>query len=357
MNKNVINKISEVLEPTEEQKERMFNNILEKRAQKTTKERNTKSIRRVKPAFAAALIVFCLLTTTAFAASYLGLDVNFLNFLSPSSPEQAEYLANGAYIVDKKIKNKNGTLEIKQVLGDSNLTYILIDFTAPEGIILNADRYRFDFSIDNVDNYHGSYGVGFTKLEDDNPEDNKISMIMTINTEQSIMGGKIKLRFKGLEEAAYLPKTFDEAETRDSEEYVFKTVMTGDWSTSFNLDFKDFSRTYTPNSKVMIYDHEAMLKSLSVSPISVTVKFTSPFTKEIHELKPYEQVEYNTYLDAFPVTINYKDGSQETTTYANGLGLGDLLSNTTMSIKVFENMINDKEIESIEFFDTVVIID
>jgi hypothetical protein len=39
------------------------------------------------------------------------------------------------------------------------------------------------------------------------------------------------------------------------------------------------------------------------------------------------------------------------------LGLGDLLSNTTMSIKVFENMINDKEIESIEFFDTVVIID
>lgn len=355
MNKNVITRVSEILEPTEEQKERMLGSVLDKHTKNNVRKRNIKTMKRFKPALVAALMVFCLFTTTAFAVAYLGVDIQFLNFLSPSSPEQAEYLANGAYVIDKKVKTKDGTLEIKQILGDSNLTYILMDFIAPEGVTLNANRYRFDSSVD-VDNYNGSYGIGFTKLEDENPEDNKISMIMTLNTERSLMGGKIRLKFKELEGAAHLPKTFEEAAIRDSDEYVFKTVIKGNWSTSFKLDFKDYSRTYTPNSKVMVYGHEATLQSISISPISITVKFESPFTKEISEAAPFEQVEYNTYLDRFPVTINYKDGSQETTTYVTGMALGDYLSNTTMSIKVFEKIINDKEIESIEFFDTVLTI-
>lgn len=351
MNKNVITRVSEILEPTEEQKERILNNILYK-YKTNDKVKNSRRIKNFKPALAAALMVLCLFTTTAFAAAYLELDIQFLNFLNPSSPEQAEYLANGAYVVGKKVKNKDGTLEIKQVLGDSNLTYILIDFTVPENIILNADRYRFDSSVD-VDNYNGSYGIGFTKLEDENPEDNKISMIMTLNTERSLVGEKIKLDFKGLEGASNLPKTFEEANMLNDEDQIFKTVIKGNWSTYFTLDFKDYSKTYKPNSKVMAYGYEATLKSIAISPISITVKFESPFTKEINEAAPFEQVEYNTYLDDFPVKINYKDGSQETTTYLSGMALGNYLSNITMSIKPFKKMINDKEIESIEFFDTV----
>jgi len=52
--------------------------------------------------------------------------------------EQAEYLSNGAYVVDKQVANENGTLTVKQVIGDSNLTYILMDFVAPEGTVLNS---------------------------------------------------------------------------------------------------------------------------------------------------------------------------------------------------------------------------
>ncbi len=356
MSKKVVNRISEILEPTEEQKERMFSNILEKHRNENRKKRGITPMKRLKPALVAAVMVVCLITTTAFAASYLGLDIKLLNFLNPSSDEQADYLANGAYVVDKQVKNKNGTLEIKQVIGDSNLTYILMDFTAPEGVILNADRYRFDSSINGVDSYHGVYSVGFTKLEDENPEDNKISMVMTLNTEQSLVGGKISLDFKELQGAADLPKTFEEAAARDSKEYEFKTVLNGTWSTSFKLDFKDYSKTYTPNSKVMVHGHEATLKSIAISPISITVKFESPYTKEIHNAVPFEQVEYNTYLDKYPVTIHYKDGSQETTTYLTGMALGDSLANTTISVKRFEKVINDKEIKSIEFFDTEVLI-
>lgn len=353
MNKKIINIASEMLEPTEEQKGRIFNNILNEHKKADSKEKGFRPVRRLRHALVAAAMI-CLITTTAFAASSLGLDMKFLNFLNSSGGEQAEYLSNGAYIVDKRVKNKNGTLEIKQVLGDSNLTYILMDFTAPEGVVLDADRYQFESSLDGVDSYHGAYGYGFAKLGDENPQDNKISMVMILNTEQSLMGGKIKLKFKDLQEAPDLPKTFEEAAGRDSEAFAFKTAVEGAWSTSFKLDFKDCSKTYTPNSKVMVYGYEATLKSIAISPISVTVKFESPFTEEIYKAAPEDLVEYNTYLDSFPVTINYRDGSQEITKYATGMTLGDYSSNKVTSVKRFERVINDKEIDSITFFDTKI---
>lgn len=356
MDKNVVNKLSDILEPTEEQKEQMFIKILDKHKNKSITKRGFRPMGQLRPSLVAALMIFFLFTTTSFAAAYLGLDIKLLNFLNPANEEQAEHLASGAYVIDKQVKNKNGILEVKQVIGDSNLTYILIDFTAPEGVVLNADRYRFDCSVD-VDTYNDSYGIGFTKLEDENPEDNKISMIMELQTEKSLQGGTLKLQMKALEAAAFLPKTFQEATTIDEEEITFKTVLQGNWGTSFKLDFKDSSKTYTPNSKMTVYGYEATLQSISISPISVTVKMASPYTKEIHEAKGFEQVEYNTYLDSFPVTIHYKDGSKETTAYLSGMALGDYLSNVTTSIKTFEKMINDKEIQSIELFDTVVMTD
>lgn len=359
MDKNRTKRISELLEPTEAQKERMFKNITGGYENGNAGEGAFKeagqfnSGRRFKPALVAAVMIFCVFTTTAFASAYLGLDVQLLRFLNPSSDEQAEYLANGAYVVDKQVKNKNGTLEIKQVIGDSNLTYILMDFIAPEGVILNADRYRFDCDVD-VDNYSSFYSIGFTKLEDEDPADNKISLILELQTERPLQGGKMKLRLKELEGAAFLPETFEEATGIEEEDITFKTVLQGDWRTSFMLDFKDISRTYTPNSKVNVYGYEAMLESVSVSPISIVIKFTSPFTREIHEAAPFEQVEYNLYRDAFPVTIHYKDGSEETTVYATGMSHGDFLGNKNLSVKKFENMINDKKIEFIEIFDTIV---
>lgn len=357
MNKNVITKAYEILEPTEEQKERILNNILKQKTNEVTK--SLKPIKRFRPAIAAAIIVFCLLTTTAFAVFHFGLDAKFLNFLNISNPEQTEYLVNGAYIVNEKIQNKNGTLEIKHVLGDSNLTYILFDFTAPEGVVLDADRYDFGYSLESVSNYQGHFGYGFEKLEDENPDDNKISMVMILKAEHSLMGETIRLKFEDLKGAPKLPKTFEEADGHDSEEFAFKTVVEGTWVTSFKLDFKDYSTTYTPDSKVTVHGYEATLKSIAISPISVTVKFQSPFLDEIYEAAPDELVEYNTYPDKFPVTINYKDGSQEITTYETGMTLGkytvdDYTSDEVISVKRFESIINDKEIESIEFFDIII---
>jgi hypothetical protein len=83
------------------------------------------------------------MATIAFAAANLGLDKMVLSYLRPTN-EQAEFLSNGALNVNRQISQKNGTLEITQVIGDRHQLYIFMRFTAPKGTILDAERYAFD---------------------------------------------------------------------------------------------------------------------------------------------------------------------------------------------------------------------
>lgn len=345
MNEKVVNRISKILEPTGEQKDRMFNSILEKHRNQNTKKRGFTPMKRLRPALVAVVMVFCLIATTAFAASYLGLDIKFLDFLDPSSNEQAEYLANGAYIVDKQVKNKNGTLDIKQVIGDSNVTLILMDFTAPEGTVLNKAHYSFGDMYTNIFGNHGFYGYGIISLEDENIDDNKISMVMRISSRDSLMEKEIHLKFTDLQGA-------------DTKPGKFTTAVSGEWGICFRLNFKNYSTTYQLDKNMIIYGHEANLKTVSISPISVTLNLDSQFLKEIVEASENWEVENREVLglkensDIYPVTINYKGGTSETTSVLTGLRV--IGTDGMWFIKTFDNVINDKEIKSITFFDTEI---
>lgn len=333
-----MNRISKILEPTEEQKERMFSNIFDKHKNEITNKRGFTTMKRLRPALVAAVMVFCLITTTAFAAVYMGLDINFLNFLKPSSHEQEEYLANGAYVVDKQVKNKNGTLDIKQVIGDSNVTLILMDFTAPDGIVLNKAHYSFEDI--KIDFGHGFAGYGIISLKDENINDNKISMVMSVKTNESLMGQKFHLKLTDLNSSDTIPGEFT-------------TVVSGEWKTSFKLDFKNYSTDYQVDKLIKMFDYDATIKTISISPISVTLKLESPFTEKIVKASgTWEVLGPNEYSDIYPITINYKDGTSETTDIFNGMH--HLASGDMLFIKTFENVINDKEIKSITFFDTEI---
>jgi len=345
LNKKVTNRISEILVPTEEQKERMLSNILDEHKNETAKKRSYMPMKRLKPVLAAATVVFCLITTTAFAASYLGLDIKFINFLNPSSNEQSEYLASGAYVVDKQIKNKNGTLDIKQVIGDSNATLILMDFTAPEETVLDKPHYSFDDMYIDVIGNHGFIGYGIIALEDENINDNKISMVMRINNRDSFMGKKIHLKFTDLQWA----------DTRPGE---FTTIVPGEWEARFNLDFRNCSTTYEVNKNVTVYGYEAILKTISISPISVALNLDSKYISDIvgasedWEAENREVLSLNEHSDIYPITINYNDGTRETTAVLKGLR--SMGTDGIWFIKNFENVINYKEIKSITFFDAEI---
>jgi len=337
---NDVNRLFEALTPGNEQKETMLHNILMQSQQPN--KRNHIPVKRLRLAVLAVTLMICL-TTTAFAAAYMGLDEAFMRFLKPANHEQVEYLSNGAHVVDQQVKNEKGTLHIKQVIGDRNLTYILMDFTAPEGTVLDAARYRFEYpSISTNQSYHS---VGVSALDDENPKDNKLSLIMTIMTENSIAGQTAHFKFNDLQAADPFPA-------------IFETVIPGTWETTFKLDFKEYAKLYQVDQNITMFGYDVTIKSISVSPISVALKIESEFLQEINEEASGKWVEIgeNEYLDQYPITITYKDGSSETTSIFNGLHLVEP-GYQMLTIKTFEKVINDKEIASIVFFDKVIPID
>lgn len=336
-NKN-INQLFEALTPKTEQKEKMFHNIVVQNRNENKRHRGFTPVKRLRFAVLSAVLMVCL-TTTAFAAAYIGLDKTFLKFLNPVNNEQAQYLSNGAYVVDKQVANENGSLTIKQVIGDSNLTYILMDFTATEGTVLNAERYRFGETMIQSD--LGGYSIGYNVLDDGNPNDNKISLIMNIQTKKSIAGQTLHFIFKDLQAADPGPVgLFNE------------TVIPGSWETAFKLDFKEYSNLYQIDQNITMFGYRAELKTISISPISISLKIESSSLDKIFEAAgDLKKIGDNESLDDFPITINYKDGTSETTRIFTGSASGDLLTGQMFTIKRFKNVINDKEIASIVFFD------
>lgn len=333
-NKN-INRLFDALTPNKEQKEKMFHNILVQSKDENKRHSGYTTSKRLRPAVLVGLLTVCLGTTT-FAAAYMGLDEAFMKFLNPANLEQAEHLSNGAYVVDKQVKNENGTLHIKQVIGDSNLTYILMDFSAPEGTVLDAARYRF---LNNDITINQDYrSVGFKVLNDGNRSDNKISLVMSIMTKNAIAGQNVHFQLKDLQAADPFPGTFT-------------TVISGVWKTDIKLDFKEYSTPYEVNENISMFGYGAVLKTISVSPISISLKIESSSMNEINEAAgSLKEIGANQHLDNYPITIMYRDGTSETTSLFNGLHLTERGSQL-LTIKTFENVINTKEIASIVFFD------
>lgn len=338
MSNNSIQQIFEALTPSVEQKEKTLHSILLNSQMEhlvdDKRKRPVPPVRLVRRAVFAAVLMLCL-TTTAFAAVYMGLDEAFIKFLKPVNHDQAVHLSNGAYLVNKTINNKYGSLTIKQVIGDSNLTYILMDFTAPEGTVLNAARYRFHNVSEISQGYHST---GFEMLDDGDPDDNKLSLVMSILTKNSLAGQNLNFKLYDLQAADPLPGIFD-------------TVIPGSWETSFTLNFKENSTLYEVDQGITMYGYEAILKTIAVSPISITLKIDSGSLKEINKaVGRSEEIAPNVYLDDFPVTIKYKDGTAETTRIFTGLAASEYLSNQMLTIKTFDSLINEKEIASFVFF-------
>lgn len=324
-----------MLSPTEMQKQRMLRGIREKH-----ERLRAPHCKMLRTALIAA--VCCILIgTSAFAAVSFGLMDGLRTFLQPATPEQEELLAQGAYVVNKSDSNPNCTLEVKQVIGDRNLVYLLLEFIAPEGTVLDLDGYRFDGLL-NVGQQ--TTGAGFVKIADGDETDNHITLIMCEPTREPIAGKRAKLELSDLEGANV------------GEEY--QPILSGSWTVSFPLDFEDCSVTYPMAQTIAAEEYDMTLQSISFSPLSVTLRAHSPYTREIMQSL---NAKYAPYSDDsprwFPVTIHYADGSTEAAT--RGVRMGSTsemnhLSGDILDIITFDSLINDKAIDSTEICGTVI---
>lgn len=249
-----LDRVLDQVRPTPVQEEAMLSALLMEERTETRMKTGKKLSRFAAVAAAAALMA----TTCAFAV-VTGLDQRLLGYFG-GTPEQEALLSPAAVAVDKEIKDQGSTLHVRQVIADRYSAVILMDFTAPKGTTLDGDYYTLGNSHIRGRTADGaelsSWGSGWTLLEDEDPGDNRITLLYRvdfIDGDGNALGTTLTLDFTGLYD-----NNLDE-----------NCLVQGNWRFKVTLPEADPGRYVTPEAPIEIGENEVTLTSLYLSPISL----------------------------------------------------------------------------------------
>ena len=213
---------------------------------------------RTTAVLAAVIAILCCM---AAAAAALGLDQRLAEYCGATA-EQEELLSTAAVPMNIVKRDSGAVMRIEQVIADRYCAAVLIDFTAPEGTVLDQDYYAFDRSV-SATSRDGvkmqTYGIGWEVLpsKTENETGRHATILMTIHSlkgEFNFIGAKVKLTLDGL----YRDNCLEEL------------VVPGRWSCTFTLPETDPGRLCTVNEPIEIEGKNAVLTTLYVSPLSLT---------------------------------------------------------------------------------------
>lgn len=283
----------------------------------------------------AAAAVLCVSATAAFT----GLDGRLLEFLGVQTTEQAQALIAGAQVVNQTAADAGSTLTVREVLGDQDNLYLLLHFTAPKGTALDAHDYRFQNDTVTLDAQNTWKSIGYTKLADDDPTDNRLDLVMHITADDVSRAGTMTVQLGTLEAAA-----------APGAPYVPLDIP-GEWKLRFSLQCADSSLAWETQTSVTLYGQHAMVTEVSLSPLSVTVKGNGSAMAQAVDAARASDVQ-----GFFPVTICFRDGSSLTTSEAAGDGYttlvqhaGDFYTNWTL-----HQIIDPDQVDHLIYGDTVI---
>lgn len=213
---------------------------------------------RTAAVLAAVIAILC---CTAAAAAALGLDQRLAEYFGATA-EQEELLSTAAVPMNIVKRDSGAVMRIEQVIADRYCAAVLIDFTAPEGTVLDQDYYAFDRSVsatsrDGVE--METYGIGWEVLPSSTEDEmgRHATILMTIHSlkgEFNFIGAKVKLTLNGL----YRDNCLEEL------------VVPGRWSCTFTMPETDPGRLCTVNEPIEIEGKNAVLTTLYISPLSLT---------------------------------------------------------------------------------------
>lgn len=249
-------RVFDQVKPTPEQEQAMLDRLLQE-------QKEVKPVSRMKKMTAVLLAAALLLMACAFTVA-AGVDQRLLA-LFRGDEQDAQQITEGVVSVEESYTYDNGwTVEIEQVLVDRYSLAVLVDMIGPKGVVLNGEDCFVDFASEIIPEDGegvGSYVSGSTVLEDENPEDNRISFLWQRGPStflksgtQSLIGCEITLR---------------------------PTWLTLGGSRGIIADFREDKRTFTVKlpeqdsgwtyqlGLPLLVDEETMtLESLYISPIS-----------------------------------------------------------------------------------------
>lgn len=213
---------------------------------------------RTTAVLAAVIAILCCMAATAAA---LGLDQRLTEYFGATA-EQEGLLSTAAVPMNIVKRDSGAVMRIEQVIADRYCAAVLIDFTAPDGTVLDQDYYAFDrivsaTSRDGVE--MDTYGIGWEVLPSSTEDETgrHATILMTIHSlkgEFNFIGAKVKLTLNGL----YRDNCLEEL------------VVPGRWSCTFTMPETDPGRLCTVNEPIEIEGKNAVLTTLYISPLSLT---------------------------------------------------------------------------------------
>ncbi len=281
----------------------------------------------------ASLVAVFAFATTAVAAEVFQWDTRISNHLGMNETNRAE-LAESGMNVDVSAVQNGVTIKAVQTLGDANNMYILLDVTTPEGTVI-CPNSRFDMIYLKVD---GATSLGYSCdfLPDESENDNKATLLLSMEANKSINDKTIDLRFENL--GHYKMETGEI--TPDFE---------GDWKLQWKLNYQDSSTKYPVDQSLSVNGETVNVDSISVSPIALNVKVSGSYIKEYDAVPPQPQEG-----DLISVTaVTLKDGTVLSQDDASGWGTS--IDGDTYTINMqMKKLLDTEQIASITLNDTVI---
>ena len=249
--------------PTQEQSKAMLDRILEQESER-------KPMKKLKKTAVVLLAAALMLSACAFAV-VSGVDQALLRYFGVEA-EDATLLSPMAVPLDITMEDNGCTLEVKQVLADQYAAMILVEFTAPEGAVLDGERYElgtvqadgstlgWEITAPDGERIKGG-SILWKTLEDGDPADNHVTLLYDIQPmagEPSLLGCTVDLtltRFYQSESGVLAPPLF-----------------TGDWSFSLMIPEEDPGKYLPLQQPFDVEGRCVQLSAIYVSPLSLTVE-------------------------------------------------------------------------------------
>lgn len=211
---------------------------------------------------AAAVAALCVTAAAAYVIQWNGA---LAQRFGADQAQQEKLTSSGAVGTPDQTVTENGvTVSALQTLGDKTGVYLLLCVKTPEGVAL-SDNSAFEGTQVNIEgskdgvSWSGGFMSDSAEIASSSGKSNeRYYELHLLNSQQADWNGKtITLNFKNLQE--------------DRGKLDLYTVLEGDWSLSWTLSYTDQMRTFQLNKSYTVGGHAVTVKSVQLSPLSMTL--------------------------------------------------------------------------------------
>ena len=323
---------------TPEQKDNMVDRLM---ASEASAPRRVLPIRRLAAAGVAAALVLSL--GAAGATGALG-DVGAAFSAIFGSSAQAEVIDKIGYPVGASDTDNGITVTADAIVGDTYSYAVVYTIQREDGTALvsddildraaNPETEALPLAFQSHDTTPRGYRGGShasSWFYDADPADNAIQFAELRTQDTPIQPGEITVQLRDLE--AY------------NEDYTAHTTLAkGNWTLKFQLDFEDSSRVLPCGQTFRLDGAEAVLNSITLSPLSIQVDYT---------IRGEEDPSLD-WIEPLSLSLTYTDGTTLELSHAGGSSdYGENAVNCQKSM-IFDQILALDEVASVTVGDVVI---